>query len=216
MPMQDYNTWLAGYQQQQQGLSGQSTDYSSDAAKKYLQSQYDAYRNQQQTSNLADAFVRGQETNYDAMKKQYLASATPALQAQYSQAQKSASIADARRGVRTGSSGLRNQAQLTDAYKAQLANTYSAADSAVTQQRQSDAAMAQQAKMGAYSNPYAGQGVQGSADVMGVTGQNAQAYWALRAQELRNQQATQNMWSQLYGQQLQTAGNGISMLGAMR
>lgn len=211
MPMQDYNTWLSGYQQKQQGLTGQATDYSSDAAQRFLQSQYEAYRNQQQTSNLADAFQKGQEQNYDAMKKQYLAATTPALQAQYAQSQKAAGLASARRGVRTGSSGLQDQALLTNTYKTQLANTYSAADQSVQQQRQADAAAVQQAKLGAYSNPYNGQGVQGAANQMAATGQGAQAYWSAQSQALQNQQAIQNMWSQLYGQQAQTAGNALQM-----
>lgn len=211
MPMQDYDTWLAGYQQRQRGLSGQAGEYTSDAAQRNLQAQYQIYRNQQQTSNLADAFQKSQEQNYDTIKKQYLASTTPALQAQYAQAQKSAGIADARRGVRTGSAGVQNQAQLTNAYKTQLANTYSAADQAATQQRQADAAAVQQAKLGSYSNQYSGQGVQGAANQMAAAGQGAQGYWGTQVQALQNQQAIQNMWSQIYGQQLQTAGNGLSL-----
>jgi hypothetical protein len=137
----------------------------------------------------------------------------PGIQNNFQQISKQQSLRDIAKGTQGGSAGWLNQAKLMQAYQTQLGQAQMQAAGMADNQKSQDLQSAHQMKIGATQNPYNNYGVNAQVSAMGTQGQGAGMMAGADMQSMQNQQNIQNMWSQLYGQQLGTISNGIGLAG---
>jgi hypothetical protein len=207
--------WLGQEKQRLSGYGATSNELGSDGAKRQLEGGYQNYLTQQKTGREADAFLGARESWYPELQKSYMSAVQPGIQDSFQQASKQQSLRDIAKGTQGGSAGWLNQAKLMQAYQTQLGQAQQQAAGMADQQKSQDMMGAHQMKIGATNNPYNNYGVNAQVSAMGAQGQGAGMMGQMDLQSLQNQQNIQNMWSQLYGQQLGTIGNGIGLAGRM-
>jgi hypothetical protein len=212
MPDLSENAWmdqqkqrLAGYGMPTSNMSRQQLDF--------LRSGYQGYQNQQRGERETQSFLNAQEQWYPQLQKGYMDAVRPGLDAAYKQGQTQTALQNIQRGVHRGSQGLQAQAGLSQAFQTNLGQAQQNAARLADSQRQQDLQQAYQQRAGMQGNPYQNMGARGQLQGIQASSQANAMMNSIGQQSIANQQAIQNMYSQLWGQQLQTTGNAVGSFG---
>jgi hypothetical protein len=174
---------------------------------------YQGYLNQQRGERETQSFLNAQEQFYPVLQQSYMNAVRPGLENAYKQGQTATALLDIQRGVRRGSQGLSNQAGLSQAFQSNLGQMQQNAARMVNTQRQSDLQQAHQQRLGMQGNPYQNMGAQGVAQGIDAQRVGSLQMGNVNALADANAQAIANMWSQVYGSQMQTASNAGQSFG---